>query len=61
MAHTNIAEQTVVSQGRTAQLMQAGFAAFLGLGLFTIIAFSSPAAIHNAAHDSRHGITVPCH
>jgi cobalt transporter subunit CbtB len=33
----------------------------LGLALFIGVALSHPAAIHNAAHDSRHGIAAPCH
>lgn len=61
MAQANIANQTVAVQGSTAQLMQAGFAAFLGIALFALVSFSSPSVIHNMAHDSRHGITVPCH
>jgi len=33
------------------------------LGVFLIYgaAFAGPDAIHNAAHDSRHAFTVPCH
>ncbi len=61
MAQTKIADQTVSVQGRRAELMQAGLAAFLGLGLFMIVTFADSSILHNAAHDSRHGITVPCH
>ncbi len=61
MAQTGIAKYTDTSQARTAQVMQAGLAALLGLALFIGVALSHPAAVHNAAHDSRHGIAAPCH
>ncbi|MDP6874534.1 MAG: CbtB-domain containing protein [Alphaproteobacteria bacterium] len=61
MAQTGIAKHTDTSQARTAQVMQAGLAALLGLALFIGVALSHPAAVHNAAHDSRHGIALPCH
>lgn len=33
------------------------------LGLFFIagVGFASPQAIHDAAHDTRHALTFPCH
>ncbi|MDE0942839.1 MAG: CbtB-domain containing protein [Alphaproteobacteria bacterium] len=55
------AERVATTQVQTAQVMQAGFAALLGMALFIGVAFSHPTAIHNAAHDGRHGIAVPCH
>ena len=66
MAQTKVADQTTATQAdatqiRTAQVMQAGLAALLGLALFIGVALSHPAAIHNAAHDSRHGMAAPCH
>jgi cobalt transporter subunit CbtB len=61
MAQVKVADQRVVVEIKTTQVMQAGFAALLGLALFIGVAFSHPAAIHNAAHDSRHGVAVPCH
>jgi cobalt transporter subunit CbtB len=61
MAQTKVADQTTVTQARTTHVMQAGLAALLGLALFIGVALSHPAAVHNAAHDSRHGIAAPCH
>ena len=61
MAQTRVADQTTAVQARTTQVMQAGLAALLGLALFIGVGLSHPAAIHNAAHDSRHGIAAPCH
>lgn len=61
MTQFKVADQTTVVQIRTTQVMQAGLAALLGMALFIGVALSNPAAVHNAAHDSRHGIAVPCH
>jgi cobalt transporter subunit CbtB len=61
MAWMKTATQSAVAPVRTAHVVQAGAAALLGIGLFVAVAFAHPAVIHNAAHDSRHGIAVPCH
>ncbi len=36
-------------------------AALLGMLFVYATAFSPAAAMHNAAHDTRHAITAPCH
>ena len=36
-------------------------AALLGLALLYGVGFAGPAALHEAAHDSRHGLAFPCH
>jgi len=61
MAQVKVADQKAIIEIRTTQVMQAGFAGLLGLALFIGVAFAHPATIHNAVHDSRHGISVPCH
>jgi cobalt transporter subunit CbtB len=61
MAQTKAADHTAVVQIRATQVVQASLAALLGIALFVGVALSSPTAVHNAAHDSRHGISVPCH
>jgi len=61
VADQTAAERTATTQMQTAQVMQAGLAALLGLALFIGVAFAHPTVIHNAAHDGRHGIAVPCH
>jgi cobalt transporter subunit CbtB len=33
----------------------------LGVALVFGIGFASPDAMHNAAHDTRHAISFPCH
>lgn len=44
------------------QTVAAG-AVVLLFGVFMLfgVGFAQPEAIHNAAHDSRHGFTFPCH
>lgn len=37
------------------------FAFFLGLALLWGVGFAGPAALHEAAHDGRHGLAFPCH
>ena len=61
MAQSRVANQNVITQIRTTQALQASLAALLGIALFIGVALSHPPAIHNAAHDSRHSIAVPCH
>jgi cobalt transporter subunit CbtB len=34
---------------------------FLGLGLVVGVGFAGSAAVHDAAHDTRHAIGFPCH
>lgn len=45
-----------------AQAVAAGAVALL-FGIFVLygVGFAQPDAIHNAAHDSRHSFTFPCH
>ena len=43
------------------QLPAVLFAATLGLLILFAVGFALPSLLHNAAHDSRHAITFPCH
>ena len=61
MAQSRVADQNVITQIRATHALQASLAALLGIALFIGVALSPPMAIHNAAHDSRHSIAVPCH
>ncbi len=36
-------------------------AALLGVFILYGVGFAGPATIHNAAHDSRHSFSFPCH
>lgn len=45
-----------------AQAIAAGAVALLfGVFLLYGVGFAQPSEIHNAAHDSRHSFTFPCH
>ncbi|MEQ8696355.1 MAG: CbtB-domain containing protein [Bauldia litoralis] len=33
----------------------------LGVALVFVAGFAHPQALHNAAHDSRHSLSFPCH
>ena len=33
----------------------------MGAGLLFLVGFSHTSAVHNAAHDTRHGLAFPCH
>ena len=46
---------------RLGTLASAMLAAMLGVAILYGVGFAQPAALHNAAHDGRHGIAFPCH
>ncbi len=37
------------------------FVAFFGATIIFAAGFANPAVMHNAAHDTRHSISFPCH
>jgi cobalt transporter subunit CbtB len=39
----------------------AAIALLVGLGLVFLTGFAYPEVIHNAAHDTRHALSFPCH
>ncbi len=47
--------------GAAAARVPAFCAVLLGLALLYGVGFAGPTALHNAAHDSRHGLAFPCH
>ncbi len=45
-----------------AEVLKAAFVAlFLGLGLVYLVGFSHSDTAHDAAHDTRHSLSFPCH
>src|SRR5262245_29444392 len=46
---------------RSEALRAAAVALLLGLGLIFLTGFAYPEVLHNAAHDTRHGLSFPCH
>jgi cobalt transporter subunit CbtB len=57
-----LSESPTLEAGRSAAALAAPVVAVL-LGAFVLIGagFAPIAAIHNAAHDSRHSFAFPCH
>ena len=46
---------------RTDALKAAFVALFLGVGLVYLAGFAYPQSVHDAAHDTRHALSFPCH
>ncbi len=61
MTHAAITAAQGRATSRVGVKVPALFAALLGLGLLYGVGFAAPAAIHNAAHDTRHAVSFPCH
>ncbi len=59
MANTTAA--VVTTTERSEARKAAGIALILGLGLVFLTGFAYPEVIHNAAHDTRHSLSFPCH
>jgi cobalt transporter subunit CbtB len=59
---TNLATQTVTVPRTTANRAVPALAAlFLGAALILVAGFAWPSALHNATHDTRHALGLPCH
>lgn len=60
---TGIAEAPAggATDSRARELLAAALAAVLGLVLIFGVGFAAPAALHAAAHDTRHAASFPCH
>lgn len=43
------------------RLVAVGAALIVGLGLVYLTGFSHAQSLHDAAHDTRHGLAFPCH
>jgi cobalt transporter subunit CbtB len=56
---TRTATQTS-SFSQSRRMIAAATLAF-GLGLVFLSGFANSAAVHNAAHDTRHAMAFPCH
>ncbi|MGI9404102.1 MAG: CbtB domain-containing protein [Hyphomicrobium sp.] len=46
---------------RSGALIAAAIAFAFGVGLVFTTGLAHPSAIHNAAHDTRHALSFPCH
>jgi len=47
--------------GISAKLAAIALSAFIGLAIVTLAGHVQTAALHDAAHDSRHAMGLPCH
>ena len=57
----NTTASVIRTSERSDALRAAGVALLLGLGLIFLTGFAYPEVIHNAAHDTRHSLSFPCH
>jgi cobalt transporter subunit CbtB len=57
----NTTASVIRTTERSDALRAAGVALVLGLGLIFLMGFAYPEVIHNAAHDTRHSLSFPCH
>jgi len=54
-----VAQGTIATPQIRIAVAAAGF--LIGLCLFVTTGFAWPSAIHNATHDTRHSLGLPCH
>jgi cobalt transporter subunit CbtB len=63
--HMNTQSQVTPSVGRTDSRLEvltaAAIAFVFGVGLVFTTGFAHSSTIHNAAHDTRHALSFPCH
>lgn len=57
---TPVATQTV-AESRASRIAPALTALIIGLGLLFAAGFAWPSYLHNATHDTRHALGLPCH
>jgi cobalt transporter subunit CbtB len=55
------ANPVALSAARAEVLKAAFVALFLGVGLVYLVGFSHSDTAHDAAHDTRHSLSFPCH
>jgi cobalt transporter subunit CbtB len=57
-----IKTETIQVQASVSERARAAVAALLlGTGLIFTVGFAHSSSVHNAAHDSRHALSFPCH
>jgi cobalt transporter subunit CbtB len=59
MTMNTVAVSTQASVSERAKAVAA--ALVLGFVLIYTVGFAASASVHNAAHDTRHGLAFPCH
>jgi len=61
MQNEQVISPEIAAAEKTAAKLPAILALMFGVFLVYGAAFAQSSTIHNAAHDSRHAIAVPCH
>lgn len=61
MAYTASTALQTVAATATGKLGPALLAAAFGVLILFVVGFAQPAAVHDAAHDTRHAVAFPCH
>lgn len=54
-------QSTTLSAGIATRAWPALGAIAFGLMLFVVAGFAAPTVLHNATHDTRHALGLPCH
>lgn len=57
----NTTSATLSSSPVSTRLATAVGALLIGLFLFVAAGFAGPTVLHNATHDTRHALGLPCH
>lgn len=60
VTHSQTATPTLATSGAS-RVAPALAALLLGLGLMLVAGFAWPSTLHNATHDTRHALGLPCH
>ena len=58
---TDLSAQTLTAPRTANRAVPALAALFLGAALILVAGFAWPSALHNATHDTRHALGLPCH
>ena len=61
MLVSNAQGRSTVATGTQSRLAAGALALVLGTFLLYGVGFAGSSVLHNAAHDTRHALTFPCH
>lgn len=57
----SFAKSAALAPSKAEGFKAAFVALFLGVGLVWLAGFAYPESVHDAAHDTRHALSFPCH
>ncbi|MGD9657121.1 MAG: CbtB domain-containing protein [Methylocystis sp.] len=57
----SFANSAALAPARAEALKASAVALILGFGLVWLAGFAYPESVHDAAHDTRHALSFPCH